>query len=184
VSDPKPKWKRISQKTVYKGRVHIVEHEAELPNGQKTKYEVDHGDSCAVAVLIKTKNGEIVLAHQYRFPLDEWIYDLPGGGKQADETPEQAAIRECREEAGIIPKSLIKLATFYPNPGRIDWPAHVYFCDDYDESELKLDDPSEHVEKVLMKPSDFQKLVDSQSIVDPSLLIGWYSARNRNLIQL
>lgn len=98
---PKPKWKRISEKAVYKGRVHIVEHEVELLDGQQTKYEVDHGTGYAACVLIKTKNYEVLVTYQYRFPLDHWIYDIPGGGSQPGETPEQTAIRDCQEEAGV-----------------------------------------------------------------------------------
>lgn len=179
-----PKWKRIDQRTVYKGRVHIVEHDVELPNGQRSKYEVDHGDSCAVAVIVKTSKNEIVLTHQYRFPLDRWIYDLPGGGKHMDETPEEAAVRECQEEVGVKPRKLIKLATFYPNPGRIDWPAHIFYCEDFEESKIDLGDPSEDVERVLVPVEKLHELVTDQKIVDPSLLIGWYTARDKGLIKL
>lgn len=182
--NPRKSWKRIGEKTAYKGRVHIVEYDVELPNGEHSKYEVDHGTSCAVAVLIKTHDNKIVLAHQYRFPLDKWIYDLPGGGKKADESIEEAVIRECREEAGIAPKKIEKLATFYPNPGRSDWPAHVFYCDDFEESELHFDDPSETVERVLMPVSAFKKLVDNQEIIDPSLLIAWHTACSKGYIKV
>jgi 8-oxo-dGTP pyrophosphatase MutT (NUDIX family) len=178
------KWKRIGHKTVYKGRVHIIEYDAELPNGDKTKYEVDHGESCAVAVLIKTQDNEIILTHQFRFPLDRWIYDLPGGGKQDGESPEEAAIRECREEVGLAPKKIELLNMFYPNPARTDWPAYVFFCDQFESSKLEINDPSENVEKVIMPISEFKKLVDNQKIVDPMLLIAWFSACNKGLIKV
>jgi ADP-ribose pyrophosphatase len=181
-NDPYPKWKRFGQKTAYKGRAHIIVYDAELPNGQRTTYEVEHGDGKAVAVLIKTADNKIVLTHQFRFPLDRWIYDLPGGGSPASEDLEEAAIRECREEVGIRPKKLIKLATFYPNPGRIDWTANLFFCDEFEESELKIDDPSETVEKVLMPVEELDKLIRNQEIVDPSLLIAWHTARNMGYI--
>ena len=179
-----PLWKRISQKSVYRGRVHIVEHAAELPSGELTSYEVEHGDTCSVAVLIETPEHEIVLAHQFRFPLDRWIYDLPGGAKLKNESIEEAAVRECREEVGLAPKKLHKLHTFYPNPARTDWPAHLFYCNDYDEASILTNDPSENVSKVHMKVDDFKKLVDNQEIVDPGLLIAWYAAREKGFVEI
>ena len=177
-------WKRYGHETAYKGRSHIVIHEAELPNGERTTYEVEHGEGKAVAVLIKTTDNNIVLTHQFRFPLNRWIYDLPGGGSPTDEPLEEAAIRECREEVGIRPKKLIKLASFCPNPGRVDWYANVFFCDDFEESELKIDDPSEIVEKVLMPIAEFEELVKKQEIIDPSLLIAWHTAKDLGYITI
>ena len=177
-----PHWQRIGKKTVYKGRLHIVEHDAVLPNGQPTTYEVDHSETGAVAVLIKVGKDKVILTRQYRFPLDRWIYDLPGGGIHKDETTEAAAIRECREEAGVAPKNIQKLNTFYPNPARTDWPAHVYFAEDFEESKIELGDPSENVETVFMSIVELKKLVDNQEIVDPMLLVAWYTARDKGLI--
>lgn len=182
MTDTHPIWERLSEKTNYKGRLHVVEYEAILPNGDHTTYEVEHADGKAVAVLIKTSDNKIVLTHQFRFPLNRWIYDLPGGGSPAEEVIEDAVIRECREEVGIRPKRIIKLATFYPNPSRADWNANVFFCDDFEESELKTDDPSEVVEKVLMPAEELDRLIQNQEIVDPSLLIAWHIAKDRGYI--
>jgi 8-oxo-dGTP pyrophosphatase MutT (NUDIX family) len=179
-----PKWKRIGSKTAYKGRVHIVEHDVELPNGSASKYEVDHSDGKAVAVLFKTKDDEIIVSHQYRFPLDAWIYDLPGGGSPPNETLEDGAKREALEEVGLIPNNLTKLATFYPNPGRSDWTASVFFCDDYTEATATETDPSETVSMVKIPIAEFAKLVEENHIVDPMLLIAWYTALRRGLIVL
>jgi 8-oxo-dGTP pyrophosphatase MutT (NUDIX family) len=155
-----------------------------LPNGEHSKYEVEHGGTCAVGVLIKTADNKIVLTHQFRFPLDKWIYDLPGGAKEDGESIEEAAIRECREEVGLAPKKIEKLNMFYPNPARTDWPAHIFYCEDFDSSKLKTNDPSETVETVFMPVTEFSKLIDNQEIVDPTLLIAWYTARDKGYIKL
>jgi ADP-ribose pyrophosphatase len=175
-------WKRLSQRTAYKGRVHIVEHTAQLPNGQNTKYEVEHSDVSAVAVLIKTADSKIVLTHQFRFPLDKWIYDLPGGATEPGEDTEAAAVRECQEEVGLAPMNLKKLALFYPNPARADWCVHVYYCDTFKPSSLSTTDPAENVEVVHMPIKDLRKLVDTHEIIDPTLLIAWFTACEKGYI--
>lgn len=176
-----PVWQRTGEKTVYSGRVQLVEYSAVLPNGESTTYEVDHFDTGAVAVLIKVSEDKIMLTYQFRFPLNRWIYDLPGGAINKDESIEQAAVRECKEEVGIEPKKVHLLNKFYPNPSRTDWPTFVYFCDDFEYSKIDINDSSENVEAIVMSVNKLKKLIDSQEIVDPTLLIAWYTARDKGL---
>ena len=44
---------------------------------------------------------KLVLIRQYRYPLDTYIYELPAGLVDGDETPAQAAVREMKEETGL-----------------------------------------------------------------------------------
>jgi 8-oxo-dGTP pyrophosphatase MutT (NUDIX family) len=81
-----------------------------------------------------------------------------------------AAIRECQEEVGLAPKKMTRLVTFFTAPGRSNWPVHVFYCDDFEDgSELNLEDPAEHVERLLMPVADFKKLIDNQEIVESPL---------------
>lgn len=70
----------------------------------------------AYAVVIK--NGALLVSPQFKG------YDLPGGGIDLGETPEQAVVREAKEETGIDVEhpQLVALATsfykpFKPEPG-------------------------------------------------------------------
>lgn len=177
-------WKKHGYKTAYKDRVHIVRHDVELPNGDRMFYDVEHSDGFAVCVLIKTPDNQIILSHQYRFPLDRWIYDLPGGGAAPGENIEAAVRRECQEEVGIVPEKLVKLAKFYPNPGRGDWPIHVFYCDEFTKGKVSPEDSAEHVERLLIPVAKFQKLIEKQEIIDSSLLVAWYAAKDKGLIRV
>ena len=41
------------------------------------------------------------MIRQYRYPLDDYLYELPAGLIDEGETPEEAAIREMLEETGL-----------------------------------------------------------------------------------
>ena len=62
-------------------------------------------DSAAEGVVIfpvwREDPEKVVLLRQYRYPLDDVLYELPAGLIDAGETPECAAIREMKEETGL-----------------------------------------------------------------------------------
>lgn len=64
------------------------------------------GQLCSNGIVIypvwKKEPDKLVLLRQYRYPLDDWIYELPAGLIDAGETPQQAAVREMKEETGLI----------------------------------------------------------------------------------
>jgi len=66
---------------------------------------------CGGGVLCK--EGQILLG---RRSADRWLYpnmwDIFGGHCEADETPEEALIRECEEELRVRPLEFRKLAVF------------------------------------------------------------------------
>lgn len=63
------------------------------------------GDSAAEGVVIypiwKGAPDRIVMIRQYRYPLGDFLYELPAGLIDEGETPELAAVREMKEETGL-----------------------------------------------------------------------------------
>lgn len=55
-----------------------------------------------VAVMAVLPDGRIVLNRNYRHATRSWEYELPRGARGADETSEAAAVREVKEETGMV----------------------------------------------------------------------------------
>lgn len=89
--------KVVRSRTVYNkhGR-RILEDALEFADGSRHEW-VYFKTSGAVAVAAVTHDNKMILAKQYRHPFREIIYDLPAGGMERGETPEQAALRELEE---------------------------------------------------------------------------------------
>ena len=105
---------------VYKGRVFdiTVDHIA-YADGRSVKMEcVRHRGS--VVLLPMTAPDRIVLVRQYRYVVDQWLWELPAGTVEPGESLEDAARRECHEEVGKIAGRVTQLSSFFPSPGFCD----------------------------------------------------------------
>jgi ADP-ribose pyrophosphatase len=79
----------------------------------------------AVIIAPMTADGKIVLIHQERIPIRATIWEMPSGqiDGPAQETVEQVALRELREEAGYElarDGELIALGHYFTSPGFTD----------------------------------------------------------------
>ena len=70
-----------------------------------------------VAVLPVLADGRIALNCNFRHATRSWEYELPRGFIADDETPEQAALREAKEETGLVIGHLEKLGDMAVDSG-------------------------------------------------------------------
>ena len=55
----------------------------------------------SVAALPVHEDGRVVLIRQYRYAVDEQVWEVPAGRLDPPETPEDGARRELEEEVGL-----------------------------------------------------------------------------------
>ena len=66
----------------------------------------------AAGILLISMNGKALFLHRTATAPDcPSCYDFPGGGQEGDESPEEIARRECREEIGLVPEGTLTLHT-------------------------------------------------------------------------
>jgi ADP-ribose pyrophosphatase len=105
---------------VFEGRVFSVEvAPVTLPNEREVTVEVVRHPRSVVLIPIP-QPGHVILVRQYRFAVNQWLWELPAGSVDEGEEPEAAARRECHEEIGQVPQAMVRLGTFYPTPGYCD----------------------------------------------------------------
>ncbi|WP_415786437.1 NUDIX hydrolase [Deinococcus saxicola] len=78
---------------------------------------------------------------------DNGLWDVPGGGSEAGETPEETARRELAEETGLSVGILRSLGVFqhqhnYADGNVVDWTTHV-FTAAYSSGEAQADDDAD-----------------------------------------
>ncbi|MFQ5723811.1 MAG: NUDIX hydrolase, partial [Terriglobia bacterium] len=85
---------------------------------------IEHGGS--VAVLAMFPDGRLLLVRQYRYPADDFLWELVAGHIERGESPRAAARRELAEETGYRARRLERLVEFYPSPGFLGEKMIVY----------------------------------------------------------
>jgi ADP-ribose pyrophosphatase len=81
-----------------------------------------------VGMLARTPDGRIPIVRQFRPAVEEHTWEFPAGTVDPGETPEEAARRELREEAGLETEELVSLGWFHADTGRLEIAAHAYFA--------------------------------------------------------
>ncbi len=118
----------IKRNNVYRGRVFdIIVDEVEYPSGNRSVREVARHGGGAVALAVFPDN-RILLVHQHRYPLDEFILELPAGKLEANEEPLHCAKRELEEETGYRAREWRKLTSIYTTPGFCSEILHIYLA--------------------------------------------------------
>lgn len=78
----------------------------------------------AIGIVFNKKNHRVILVKRRDIPI--WV--LPGGGIDANESPEEAVIREVFEETGLVVKITRKTGEYTPI-NRLSQTTHVFECE-------------------------------------------------------
>ncbi len=125
--------------TVYDGKIMKVNNdEVLLLNGKKTRREVvyHNGGSTVLCEM----DGKILFVKQYRYSVGKLLYELPAGKLEKGEDPKDTAIRELKEEGGIIASDVKLICAFYPTPGYSSEKIYIYQAIGCEKGEMSLDE--------------------------------------------
>ncbi len=70
-----------------------------------------------LVIAVLRPSDRLVVIRQYRPPADRFVYEFPAGLVDAGETPEQAVLRELREETGYSARTTAVHPPCYTTPG-------------------------------------------------------------------
>lgn len=130
----------------------------ELPNGlERTNHVVRFNEAVSIALL--DAEGRIGLLKQYRYPFDEYLWEIPAGMVNKEEKPVEVAQRELAEELGYLTHDLTKIITYYPLCSVANPIMSIFLARDAVKSDTSLE------EGEIITQIDFISLNDAKKMI-------------------
>jgi ADP-ribose pyrophosphatase len=154
---------------------HVQRDDVEFPSGKVHAMDIVVHNG-AVALVPIDADGKIIFVRQYRHSAKKYLLELPAGTLDEGEEPLACAQRESREEIGLAPGKLTKLADFFLAPGYSTERMWIYLATDLTPDQLPGDE-DEELELATMTLDEAFAAIKSGEIEDSKSMLGLFLAR-------
>ena len=129
-----------SQATLHQGRIfRLVNEKYTLDNGVASDMDfIQHPGAAAMVPMLN--HTDVILIKQYRHAIRKFIWEIPAGTLDPDESPINCAKRELIEEIGYSANDWHQLGTITPLPGCTNERIHIFLASELNPAKQNLDD--------------------------------------------
>jgi ADP-ribose pyrophosphatase len=121
-------------------------------------------------------NDQILVIKSYRHLVDSIQIEVPSGYIETGEDPQEAALRELKEETGYGAKEIIKIGTYTPDYTMFEQKGNLFVAYDLvNEGDQKLGS-MELIEPVILTVREIMKLLSEGKILNASSIVAFYWA--------
>lgn len=146
-----PRWEALAHTTIAKTRIFDVRSTRFRHPVRGTERDfivIDPPDWVNVVAL--TRDGRVVLVQQFRYGIDGFSLEIPGGVIEAGEEPVIAGVRELQEETGYTGAPARMLGSVHPNPAMQSNRCHLVYVDEAEPTHPLAWDADEEMKVVTM----------------------------------
>ncbi len=149
------RWERLEERTLATTRVLDLRsvHFRHLQRAVDRDFVViAASDWCNVIAV--TPDGQLVLVRQFRYGINDFSLEIPGGIIDPGEDPVVAGLRELREETGYTGTEARLLASVHPNPAIQNNRCHLILVENATPNAAQEWDHDEEIEVVTAPVDD------------------------------
>ena len=173
--------KRISREIIFEGRVFTVAKDVnELPDGRLAPREIVLHNGGA-GILPIDSEGNVTLVRQYRCGVGKVYLEICAGKTEKGENPKDCAVRELREELGLVADTVTSLGALGATPAYDSEIIYIYLATGLTEVGQELDD-GEFLEIVKMPLKEAFYMVNDGRIEDAKTQIAILKAYTQRLL--
>ena len=164
---------RLSHERVFDGKVFDIDRDrVRMPNGRTVTVDVVRHPKSVVLIPVP-EPGHVILIRQYRYAVNAFLWELPAGSVDEGESPEQAARRECHEEIGKVPATIVRMASMFPTPGYCDEQMVFFRVSSLEEpTEAAAQDEDEDIEARTFEIGEARDMIRRGEITDMKTVAG------------
>lgn len=121
---------KMSQDIYESAWIKVVKHEVLNPAGNPGIYSVVNFKNLAIGILPIDNEGFTWLVGQWRYPIEQYCWEIPEGGGPLNTDPLESAKRELKEETGIIAGNFKEIMRLHLSNSATNELAIVYLAKD------------------------------------------------------
>lgn len=167
----------VNSREIFRGKVFDVSVDTIVEGDVRYDREVVHHPGSAVIIPI-FEDGTVAFVRQYRHPAVRYLLEIPAGTLDGNESPEEGAARELKEELGYTAGRLEKLSEFFVSPGFCEEKMWLFLATDLTESKQQLE-ADELIEVVRLPLRQALEMITDGEIEDAKTILGLLLAAPR-----
>jgi len=170
-------WKIRNKRSVYNNPwIHVEEHAVINPAGSPGIYGTVSFHNYAIGILPVDAFGNTWLIGQYRFPVEQYTWEIPEGGGNKKDDPLVHAKRELEEEAGLHAGKFSRFLEMQLSNSVTDEYAYIFLAEELTEVPPRPDaDEVITIRKLPLREA--YALLDTGEILDSLSVAALWKAR-------
>lgn len=165
------KFRIKKSREIYRSKIiRLCDDRVELADGRKLRREILHHPG-AVAIVPVLQKDRIILIRQFRYAAGDFLWEIPAGTLEKNETIYQCARRELKEEVGYRARQLKRMVSFYPTPGVSSEVIYIFKASDLVKTRSQRE-KDEFMETKFFTFKEAIGLIKKGKIIDAKTIIG------------
>lgn len=142
--------------------ISVTKHDVLNPAGKPGIYGVVHFKNIAIGILPLDKEYNTWLVGQWRFPLEQYSWEIPEGGGPHGIDPLISAKRELKEETGLVASKYTELGKMHTSNSVCDEYGVLYLAQELEETESEPEESEDLQIKKLPFDEAYQMVMDGR----------------------
>lgn len=164
-------WTTLTSEKIYDSPwIGVTKHDVLNPNGNPGTYSVVHFKNLAIGILPLDNDYNTWIVGQYRYPINQYSWEIPEGGGNHNLPPLDSAKRELHEETGITANKWTKIQEVHLSNSASDEFGILYIAQDLSFGESEPEDDEQLVVRKLHF-NELYQMVESGEITDSLTVI-------------
>lgn len=173
MNEPTNQWTTLSGREVYDNPwINVTEYQVINPGGKPGIYGKVHFKNKAIGIVALDDKDNTWLVGQWRYPLNEWSWEIPEGGGPHETEVLASAQRELREEAGITAAKWTLIQRTHLSNSVSDEEGFIFLAEDLTQGESELEDSEADLKVWKLPFKDALQMVLDGKITDSLSVMG------------